>query len=113
MTKEDIIKKLYSLLDLEKNWDSYGAVPPNIKFIEKARDFIIKYSKIPEYVFSGVNGEILIVYLSNDLRYECEIYFDESTQLLVSDENYKISDPEFFPYDGEVDTSILDKYLGE
>jgi len=109
-TKEEVIKKLYTFLDLKDNWDSYGAVPPNIKYVNQARDFITEYPRIPWFVAPGVNGEILVVYLSDDERYEC---FDEDPQLLISDENYSVTEEEFFPYDGEIDPFILNKYLSK
>ncbi len=112
MTKEESIKKIYSFLDLSPNFDSYGGIPPDIKMVNKVRDFITEYPKSPYFVSPGPNGDILLVYISQSNRYECEIYFDvDKTSLLVSDEIFDINEKEYFAYDGEFDTKVLNRYM--
>lgn len=113
MTKEESINKIYSFLDLKPNFDSYGGIPPTIEVINRVRDFITEYPKMPYFVSPGPNSDILLVYISENNRYECEIYFDldNKTTLLISDEIFDINEKEYFIYDGELNIQKLNKYL--
>ncbi|NLX29580.1 MAG: hypothetical protein GXY59_11480 [Bacteroidales bacterium] len=84
------IQKLDSYINLNDNWDSYGAVAPSVISIRNARRFLINNANVslPYYFISpGVNGEVMIE-LSKG-RKAAEIYFnsDKSTELLLFENN--------------------------
>jgi hypothetical protein len=80
------IQKLNSYINLNDNWDSYGAMAPSITSIKNARRFLINnaHVSLPFYFISpGVNGEVMIE-LSKGQK-AAELYFnpDKSTELLL------------------------------
>lgn len=80
------IQKLNSYINLNDNWDSYGAMPPSKTSISNARRFLINnaHVSLPYFFISpGVNGEVMIE-LSNGQK-AAELYFnpDKTTELLL------------------------------
>jgi len=100
--------KLESFINLEENWDSYGANPVSPSSIYDALKFICfaDYNSWQVYfVAPGKNGDVLVeLKVQNGLA--AEIYFnpDHSKELLIFQEDDCL-------YEGEFDPKVLVQYF--
>gem|GEM_PF-2126649 len=87
------ISKLNSYKELGANWDSYGALPPEVDVIEQAIELIKKADRnsLPLYfVAPGPNGEVVVEFKKGEK--EAAIYFTagDSTELILHRGNENI-----------------------
>ena len=87
---KQLVNKIKGFRILEKNWDSYGAVPPTPPVIEEAIRFVKKADTnlLPFYFTSpGPNGELLIEFRKGNR--EAAAYFnpDGPTELILTENN--------------------------
>lgn len=85
------ISKLLSFRSLERNWDTYGAVPPSTENIYSAVEFLHKADEnlLPFYFIApGPNGEVVAEFRRADK--EAAVYFniDGSTELILNEANH-------------------------
>jgi hypothetical protein len=105
--KKHIIK-LWSFIDLSKNWDGYGADPVSPSAIAEAEKFIRiadNYLWQIYFVAPGKNGEVLVE-LSGKNGLNAEIYFnpDSSKELLVFQNDDCL-------YEGKFNLETLEQYF--
>ena len=78
--------KIDSFSELKKNWDSYGAEPPNPKAIEYGKEVLRKIYEevkiIPKHVEPTANGEIGLIYGKN-LDIELEVMSNGAISLVL------------------------------
>lgn len=85
------INKLYSFLQLQHNWDSYGAVTPSKTAVENAIHFLLRLAskeQTPFFTAPSPDGDILIELKSNEVSLEFLFNEDGSSQVtgLIHDE---------------------------
>lgn len=97
-----IIQELSSLLNLEDDWNVFGAVKPLSAAIEQAKSFIklIPMFKLPNIIYPDGEGNIVFVWEFAGLKILLNI---ESIMLhyLYEDEVSIIKTAENIPFDGE------------
>jgi len=95
--------KLDTFKTLQPNWDKYGAIPPSVETIDRAKSFIQQADKnlLPFYFTApGPNGEISIEFKQGLKEASVYINADGSMELVLNegenfilegslDENYK------------------------
>lgn len=65
----DNIEKIKGFANLQKNWDSYGADPPNESVINKAITLYEKLTRKPDKISPSVVGGIGFIYRGKDRIY--------------------------------------------
>lgn len=85
---KEILEKLQTYKSLNPNWDSYGALPPPVKNVDRAISFVKQADKnlLPFYFTApGPNGEIVLEFKEGNR--EASIYFnpDGTTELILNE----------------------------
>ena len=71
--------KLNELSQLDENWDSYGAQPPNSECISIAKEYLEKFRgryELPMDVIPHVEGGISMIFSNGDAYVSFDIYND-------------------------------------
>ena len=101
------LRKLKSFLNLEENWDSYGAVPIIENCVYDALDFVRrldeKYQEV-YFVAPGPNGEVLVE-LKAEKR-SIEVIFDEGNVAYAKYENGDVVDEGTYG-PGDLDSQLV------
>ena len=101
------LRKLKSFLNLEKNWDSYGAVPVIENRVYDALDFVRrldeKYQEV-YFVAPGPNGEVLVELKAEERS--IEVIFDEDNVEYAKYENGNVVDEGTYG-PGDLDSQLV------
>ena len=101
------IRKIKSFLNLEENWDSYGAAPIVEHCVQSAIDFVKrlddKYQEV-YFVAPGPNGEVLVELKAEERS--IEVIFDEDDVEYAKYENGDVVDEEIYE-PGDLDSQLV------
>lgn len=91
------IQNIKSFINLKHNWDSYGALPVDIKSIEKSIDFIkfVNEYGIDVYLTSPGPNEEVMVQLKNKSREIEFIFYSTKEKYVRFDDNNFIDQGDF------------------
>lgn len=77
--QKNLDSKLNDLSQLDENWDSYGAQPPNSECISIAKEYLEKFRgryELPMDVIPHVEGGISMIFSKDDAYVSFDIYND-------------------------------------
>lgn len=101
------IRKIKSFLNLEENWDSYGAAPIIEYCVRNAINFVKrldeKYQEV-YFVAPGPNGEVLVELKAEERS--IEVIFDEDDVEYAKYENGDVVDEGIYE-PGDVDSQLV------
>ena len=108
MTKEEVIEKIETYIDLPENWDSYGGIAPKIETIQFVKEVV---NSLPNYLYfccPGPNGEVEIDWRRGDLEIEAFFDCEDKHEMLVYDKR-----EDLYLYDGEFKEEVVKKFLDD